>query len=131
MGIVPKSNAHIVALPDGMPIIRVRPVKRLPIDARCIAQSIQGITTTTRQPNPTDPTQNIALTESQTEGVKIGVDGSKLPKDDGMIVEEAPPMDTREFKITKNAVEKYVWTPDCLVCEGFSLDQDRNIVPSV
>ena len=98
-GVTPRSGEHLVALPEGGPVIRVRTVVRRPFAERWSAQAIQDVRARPRFPNPQDEAQHSVEPESSTSGINLGTDT-------GVGLEEARAHDddvkVRDFRVTKN-----------------------------
>ena len=120
VGIAPRSNEHLVVLPGGGPIIKVRTVKRRPIDEKWNSEAIKEIVATTRHPNPRDLDQSKVLAEGQTKGLTAEIDISRSVEVQiaGDVNEPPIPTRQRDFRITRKVIEKFGYSPGCIGCEA-------------
>ena len=96
-GITRNSNEHEDILPAGGPAIRVRKVKRRPVDDRSF-DAIKVINSTVRHPNPKNQDQSELKPERLTQGTDLGEsEGQKLKETK---CEEKAPL-VRDFRTTK------------------------------
>ena len=115
LGLTAKANEHLVALPGGGPVIRVRTVKRRSEDERWNAERVLEVKATPRRPNPKDESQQKLQPERLTVGVDLGAGtGVDLPEAE---VNQGTSK-VRDFKITKQLIQKFEPTPGCKGCEG-------------
>ena len=110
VGMASRSNESIVVLAEGGPAIKVRTVKRKPLQDRWNAEEILKICATPRKPNPRDPKQEDTRCERMTEGlqeaeehhkIEIGGEEKDLPDDQA----DEKMMIPRDFRITKGILE--------------------------
>ena len=113
VGMTMKSHEHLVILPGGGKAIKVRTVKRKPYDDRWSSDAIAEVRATPRVPDPTDKTQRGV--KSQEDPMKVIVEGEG--KDLPQTLTEEVEAKTRDFKITKNLLEKHGYTDTCLGCD--------------
>ena len=117
LGVASRTNEHLVALADGGAVVRVRTVKKRPEDDRWSGDQIRKIIASPRAPNPGDKDQESAqpprLTRAADPGGGCGMD---LP--DAVQDELQYRLVYRNFKITKQLVEKFGMTDGCKGCEG-------------
>merc|ERR1712086_474798 len=116
VGIDARTNEHIVVLGDGGAAIRVRTVLRRPASDRWNPEAIKNIKATPRTPNPADEDQERAQPERDTRTRKIEVDGEGA--DINMDYGKDQPAKNREFKITKNILDKLKFTAGCKGCDA-------------
>ena len=121
LGMNNRTNEHRVALLDGGPVIHVRTIFRKPEDQRWNMEAVKGIKATIKKPNPKDEEQEEPEHAKATKGIDLGGDGSKL--------DETPVQDKqsgiRDFRITKELLEKYGLTPGCMGCTARKHGSDR------
>ena len=106
----PRTNEHLVVLPNGGQVIRVRTVKRKPYNVRWQDEATRDIKVTPRMPNHGD--KEVKHKEDEVK-VDIGGEGKDLPQ---VPVEEAN-FKARDFKITKVLLGEYGYTQGCLGCD--------------
>ena len=122
LGMSEKTGEHIVAVENGGAAIRVRTVKRKPKEDRWSEEALNKIQATPRRPNPKDERQEEPLPERLTTGANpAGGDGSRLPE----VEIEEQEVESRNFKITKQLIERFGSTPNCKGCEGQSIGSRR------
>ena len=117
VGIDKKTNEHIAALDDGGLAIKVRTVMRRPASVRWSADKISKIRARPRSPNPEAADKEEVLPERLSRGLDMEGDGTTLlemPETEIMI-------QRRDFKITKNILERCGYSDDCQGCEGHLL----------
>ena len=115
IGMAQRSNEHLVALPDGGAVIRVRTVKTRTMDERWNAEAIERIVASPRRPNPKDDSQEGPQPERMTKGADPG-GGEGKDIESAEVAEEE--VKFRNFKITKALVDRLKKTPGCKGCEG-------------
>ena len=127
VGMTNRSNEQIVIIPDGDNdyAIRVRTVIRMSSESRWSHKAIQRITVTAKTPVPERKTES-AVIEPPVVYADAGGDGTNLPAEgvgcNGMV--------TRDFKITKQALETYGLSDHCPGCEAaLQGKRGRNVLP--
>ena len=104
-----------MALPNGGPVIRARTVIRKPESERWSPIAISEIKAIPRTPNPKDKAQQKVESESMTIGISPeGESGInvKVPE-----VSDQPTV-YRDFKITRQVLERYGYSDECKGCEA-------------
>ena len=81
VGATRNSNEHLVVLPKGGPVIKVRTVQRRTLADRWDLQAIKDIRATPRRPNPSDESQRDPMPERETAGTKDQEAEKDIPKD--------------------------------------------------
>ena len=114
VGIAKKSNEHIVVLEDSGQAIRCRTMRRRPMGDRWKAQAIAEIRASPRMPNPKDP---------EDDDVKPVREPAVREVSPDEVVGDAParpPSEVRRrnFRITKQLLQKYGYTPGCKGCDA-------------
>ena len=122
VGMASRTNEHLVALDDGGAVVRVRTVKRRPMEERWSGEAISKIVASPRAPNPKDKSQAEPMPERLTKGADPGGgSGVELPDAKTFDAEEK----VRDFKITKSLIEKFGGTENCKGCEGHVMGSRR------
>ena len=98
----------------GKEAIKVRTIKRKPIDMRWNAEIIMGIRATPKHLNPKDRQQSEVNADETLRVIDIGGNGAQL--EEAIIKEEEKKL--RDFKIARAILEKFGHTPSCFGCEG-------------
>ena len=120
VGMTQRTNEHLVVLAQGGPAVRVRTVKRKPLEDRWDADAVREVKATPYKPNPKDQSQAEVHDASRGQGdevlpvIEVRGDGTQLEEAE---VEERE-VRRRDFKITKRILEKYGYDPDCPGCTG-------------
>ena len=118
VGTVAKTGEHIVVLPDGGAAIKVRTIKMVMEKDRWRQDKIEEISATPQTPNPANNSQRGVKSEremSMEEGKEreeLRGYGEDLPEN---VVQERVCI-PRNFKITKQILEKYGYTEGCSGC---------------
>ena len=121
LGMNNRTNEHRVALLEGGPVIHVRTIFRKVEEQRWSIDAVKGIKATITKPNPKDDTQEEPEHAKATKGIDIGGDGSGLG--DTPVQEKATGI--RDFRITKELLAKYGYTPGCMGCTANKHGSDR------
>ena len=103
-------HEHLVALPDGGAVIRVRTVKKRTMD-------VERIVASPRRPNPKDDSQEGPQPERMTKGADPG-GGEGKDIESAEVAEEE--VKFRNFKITRAPVDRLKKTPGCKGCEEWT-----------
>ena len=108
VGITQRSGEHKVVTASGR-AVRVRTIKRFPIETRWLKDKIMAIEATPRRPNPSDPQQDdpepIVQDEARAE--------APHQEPERGVEQEPPevrqPQPPREFQLSKKILDKYGW----------------------
>ena len=115
VGVNVRTGEHLTILPDGGALIRVRTVKRRPIDERWNSMEIAAIGASLRRPEP-----------DKRQGTKVRqINVNDIPEEEvqksgvvlGEPVVENPKKQRREFRIMPKMLQEHGKTEGCMGCE--------------
>jgi hypothetical protein len=78
MGVTTRSNEHIVIIDGGEEAVRVRTIKRRPIDERWSAEGVEAIKATPRHPTVKKVQREDVKSDDKSRPIDIGGDGVHL-----------------------------------------------------
>ena len=115
VGFVRRSNEHLIALPGGGPVLRVRTVKKKPDSMKWNAKAIEDVVAVPDAPNPHDKRQSAPRAERDTRGIDLGDKSGEHLEEPRTEVQERK---IREFRINNEILDKYGYTENCPGCDA-------------
>ena len=116
VGMTSRSNEHIVIIPDGGLgfAIRARTVRRMSVDQRWKSDAIEHINATVKTTVPKiKEIAEPAAGETPVVYADVEGDGKQIPEDDHISEDKT----VRDFKITRQVLQKYGYSDHCVGCD--------------